>query len=104
MRLLTLTGPGGTGKTRLALQVAAELLDDFADGVWFVDLAPTHDPALVASAIATALGVKESGAQPLIESLKLSLRDKHLLLVLDNFEQVLAAAPLVAELLRPRLR
>src|SRR5919199_480705 len=98
MRLLTLTGPGGTGKTRLALQVAADLLDAFPDGVYFVDLAPISDPALVATTIATTLGVRETGG-PLIASLKAYLAAKHLLLLLDNFEQVLAAAPLVADLL-----
>jgi predicted ATPase/class 3 adenylate cyclase len=105
-RLVTLTGPGGTGKTRLALQTAADLLDEFADGVFFIDLAPISDPELVASAIAQPLGVRESGGQPLRESLKASLREKQVLLVLDNFEQVLAAAPLVAELLAaaPRLK
>src|SRR5919199_1065795 len=98
MRLLTLTGPGGTGKTRLALQVAADLLDAFPDGVYFVDLAPISDPALVATTIATTLGVREIGG-PLIAGLKAYLAAKHLLLLLDNFEQVLAAAPLVADLL-----
>ncbi|PLS77801.1 MAG: hypothetical protein CYG59_21895 [Chloroflexi bacterium] len=97
--LLTLTGPGGVGKTRLAVQVAAELLDDFADGVVFVELAPLRDPALVDMMIAETLGVKESGGQVLLERLTSYLRDKHLLLVLDNFEQVLAAGPLVAALL-----
>ena len=97
--LVTLTGPGGIGKTRLSLQVAANLLDDFADGVWLVELAPMHNPALVGSAIAATFGVKEIGAQSLVESLKLYLHDKQLLLVLDNFEQVLAAASLVADLL-----
>jgi predicted ATPase/class 3 adenylate cyclase len=99
VRLLTLTGPGGTGKTRLGLQVAADLLDDFQDGVFYVDLAPIQDPGLVASAIAQTLGVRESGSTPLVERLKGQLRGKQLLLVLDNFEQILEAAPLVAELL-----
>ncbi|MDQ5852660.1 MAG: tetratricopeptide repeat protein, partial [Chloroflexota bacterium] len=98
--LVTLTGPGGTGKTRLSLQVAADLQDDFADGVFFVELAPIGDPALVASTIAGTLGVRESGGQPLPESLKDYLREKRLLLVLDNFEQVLGAAPLAGELLK----
>jgi predicted ATPase/DNA-binding SARP family transcriptional activator len=97
--LVTLTGPGGTGKTRLALQVAAEIRDDFRDGVCFVDLAPLRDPGLVASAIAQPLGVRETGDQPLLETLRRFLRDKSLLLVLDNFEQVLDAAPTVAALL-----
>jgi predicted ATPase len=97
--LLTLTGPGGIGKTRLGLCVAANLLEHFADGVFVVSLAPITDPALVTSAIAQALGVRETGGRPLVESLKDDLRDKRLLLVLDNFEQVVAAAPLVAELL-----
>src|SRR5579859_1542294 len=97
--LVTLTGPGGTGKTRLGLQVAAELLEDFADGAWFVELAPISDSALVASAIATTLGVRETVGKSLNESLKDHLLDKRLLLVLDNFEQVTAAAPLVSELL-----
>ena len=97
--LLTLTGPGGAGKTRLGLQVAAELTDHFVDGVFFVALAPIGDPGLVPSAIAQTLGIQEAGNRPLLESLKESLRDRSLLLVLDNFEQILPAAPLVAELL-----
>jgi class 3 adenylate cyclase len=104
VRLLTLTGPGGTGKTRVALQAAADLLDEFEDGVYFVALATITDPTLVASTFAQVLGVRESGDQPLIEGIKDYLRDKRLLLVLDNFEQVLEAAPLAGELLSaPRL-
>jgi predicted ATPase/class 3 adenylate cyclase len=99
VRLLTLTGPGGTGKTRLGFQVAAELLDEFADGVYFVNLASLSDPDLVASAIAQTLGIIQTGDQPLQERLQSYLRDKVLVLVLDNFEQVADAAPLVAELL-----
>jgi predicted ATPase/class 3 adenylate cyclase len=97
--LVTLTGPGGTGKTRLGLQVASDLLDDFPDGVFFVDLAPIRDPDLVASTIARALRVQETGGQLLLEAVKAHLREKQLLLLLDNFEQVMAAAPKVAELL-----
>jgi predicted ATPase/class 3 adenylate cyclase len=106
VRLLTLTGTGGIGKTRLGLQVAAELLDEFEDGVFFVELAPITDPALVASAIAEVLGVVEAGDQPLEESLKDYLSSKELLLVSDNFEQVLGAAPLVGDLLSecPKLK
>ncbi|GAC1347255.1 MAG: LuxR family transcriptional regulator [Ktedonobacteraceae bacterium] len=99
VRLLTLTGPGGTGKTRLGLQVAAELGDLFSDGVYFVNLAPISDPALVVPTIAQALDLKETGDQPLLDILKMSLRDKQLLLLLDNFEQVISAAPQVTDLL-----
>ncbi|HEV2131512.1 MAG TPA: adenylate/guanylate cyclase domain-containing protein, partial [Longimicrobiaceae bacterium] len=98
-RLLTLTGPGGTGKTRLALQAAADLVDSFADGTYFVNLAPISDPALVPSAIARVLGVREAPERLLTETLPEYLREKQLLLLLDNFEQVMEAAPLVAELL-----
>ena len=98
VRLVTLTGPGGTGKTRLALQAAADLLDAFPDGAWFVDLAPVTDPALVPGAIAAVLGVQEEGGQPLREALAAFLRTKRLLLLLDNLEQVVAAAPIIAEL------
>jgi predicted ATPase/DNA-binding CsgD family transcriptional regulator len=97
--LLTLTGPGGIGKTRLGLQVAAELRDDFVDGIHFVNLAPISDHSLVAATIAQALEVRERGGQPLIERLKEELRGKQALLLLDNFEQVVEAAPLVGELL-----
>ncbi|MBA2450883.1 MAG: adenylate/guanylate cyclase domain-containing protein, partial [Chloroflexi bacterium] len=100
VRVLTLTGPGGTGKTRLSLQVAAELVDDFEDGVFFVPLAPTSDPTLVAATIAQALGLQEAEGRPLLDILKDYLRDKHPLLVLDNFEQVLEAASLVTDLLQ----
>ncbi|MDQ5852092.1 MAG: tetratricopeptide repeat protein, partial [Chloroflexota bacterium] len=99
VRLLTLTGPGGIGKTRLGLEVAAHLRDDFPDGVFFVSLAPIRNPALVASTITQVLGVREASSQPQMEHLQAYLQDKQVLLVLDNFEQVLEAAPLVAELL-----
>ncbi len=105
-RLVTLTGPGGVGKSRLGSQVAAGLLGDFEDGVFFIPLNTIRDPALVPSAIADTLGVRESKGQSLSESLKDYLRSKHLLLVFDGFEQVLAAAPLVAEILMdaPKLK
>jgi len=99
VRLLTLTGPGGTGKTRLGLQVAAELIDLFPDGVYFVNLAPISDPDLVVPTLAQTLDVKEIAGHPLFDLLKASLRWKHLLLLLDNFEQVVDAAMDVAALL-----
>ena len=98
-RLLTLTGPGGTGKTRLALQAAADLLDDFPDGAFFASLATLSEAELLISAVVETLGVKETAEQPLDESLKDYLSERRLLLVLDNFEQVLEAAPAVSELL-----
>ena len=99
VRLLTLTGPGGVGKTRLALQVAAELLDDFADGVFFVPLAPLTDPALVPTAIATGLGIRDEGGRPLDERLREFLATKQLLVVLDNVEHLVEAVPALGELL-----
>ena len=99
VRLATLTGPGGTGKTRLALQAVAEVVDEYAHGVWFVALAPIADPALVLPAVAAALGVKEEPGLSAAESVKRFLRERRLLLVLDNFEQILDAGPSVAELL-----
>ena len=99
VRLLTLTGTGGTGKTRLALAVAAEMLHDVRDGVWLVDLALVHDTALVIRSIAQALGVKEQPHEPLLTTLKASLHEQTALVVLDNFEQVVGAAPDVASLL-----
>jgi predicted ATPase/class 3 adenylate cyclase len=105
-RLVTLTGPGGTGKTRLALQVGAERLSRYADGVFVVELAPIADPELVISAVAGVLGVRESPDHPPVDAVKDAIRDKELLLVLDNFEQVLDAAPMVTDLLTaaPKLR
>ncbi len=98
-RMVTLTGPGGTGKTRLSLQVAAELTGRFADGVWFVPLAAIREPDLVTSAVATTLGLQPSVEDP-DRRLSEYLRSKELLLVLDNFEQVLEAAPRVARWLQ----
>jgi predicted ATPase/class 3 adenylate cyclase len=99
VRSLTLTGPGGTGKTRVGLQVASELTNEYEDGVFFVALAPIADPALVAPTIARALGLTESGAQPPEELLKGHLRDRHTLLLLDNLEHLLDSASLLDELL-----
>jgi predicted ATPase/DNA-binding XRE family transcriptional regulator len=99
VRLLTLIGPGGAGKSRLSLEVAARLVDHFADGVVFVNLVPVSDPNLVVPTIADVLGVGEEGGQPRLERLKQGLRAKRLLLVLDNFEQVVPAAALLADLL-----
>jgi predicted ATPase/class 3 adenylate cyclase len=103
-RLFTLTGPGGAGKTRLSLQVAAETLEAFKDGAWFVELAPIEDPELVPQAIARVFSLSEGPGKPIREALKDYLREKELLLVLDNFEQVMPAAPLVKELLTAALR
>lgn len=98
-RLVTLTGPGGSGKTRLALQAAAELIESFRAGVFFVALAPITDPGLVASTIAQSLGIAETAGRSMVDGLTDYVQNKSLLLLLDNFEQVIAAAPLVAELL-----
>jgi non-specific serine/threonine protein kinase len=98
-RLLTLTGPGGVGKTALALRVAADLEPTFGHGAVFVPLATIRDPELVAPTLARTVGVGERGVGPLTARLRESLRDRHLLLVLDNLEHVLAAAPVITDLL-----
>jgi len=106
IRLVTITGPGGVGKTSLALQVAHELQDAFVDGVFFISLAAITDSTLIIPTIAHTLGVIESPDRLLLDSLKEFLRDRQVLLLLDNFEQIIAAAPLLTELLEvcPELR
>ena len=105
-RLLTLTGPGGTGKTRLALEIAGGLVQAFPDGLAFVGLSAVHDPKLVVPTIAQALGISEAPGQSLLETLAEHVGDRRQLVVLDNFEQVLPAAAAVVELLVacPRLK
>ena len=101
-RLITLTGAGGSGKTRLGLQAASEVIDEFPGGVYFVALASITDPATVTSTVAQVLGVRHTGGKPLAEALQDHLRllvHAPTLLLLDNFEHLLAAAPLVGELL-----
>ena len=98
-RLVTLVGPGGIGKTRLSLRVAWSLAGEFPDGAWFVPLAAVQDPDLVVATIAQSLGIVESPDLPLQQRLMEALADRHMLLVLDNFEQLTDAAPLVTELL-----
>jgi predicted ATPase len=106
LRLLTLTGPGGIGKTRLALRAAADEVDRFEDGVFFVDLSAVRDSESVLSAIADAVGFSDKGDESLFDELKGRLREQHVLLLLDNFEQVSAAAPTAAQLFHdcPRLK
>lgn len=101
VRLLSLIGPGGVGKTRLAIEVAGHSREAFADGVVFVALAPLRDAALLPSVLAETVGIKEVARQTLQETVTRHLRDRQMLLVLDNFEHLLAAAPLVADLMRP---
>ncbi len=106
VRLLTLTGPGGVGKTRLSLQIGADLAGSFADGVAFVSLAPLSNSNLVLPAIAQVLQLHQSGEQLVAQQLQLFLRERQMLLLLDNFEQVVAAASPLADLLAacPRLK
>jgi len=99
IRLLTLIGTGGVGKTRLGLQVATRLSKDFADQVYFISLMETSDPELVIPTTAKTLGLQELGNRPLLEHLKAFLKEKHLLMLLDNFEQVIEAAPTLVDLL-----
>lgn len=99
-RLLTLTGPAGVGKTRLAVAAAAALAEDFPDGVVYVDLAPLRDPSAVAPALASALGLPDRGAIPLMDILRRALGARQMLLLFDNFEHLLEAAPLLSELLQ----
>ncbi|NJC98400.1 MAG: NACHT domain-containing protein, partial [Anaerolineae bacterium] len=99
VRLVTITGPGGVGKTSLALQVAHDVQDAFIDGVFFISLAAISDPTLIIPTIAHSLGVVESPKRLLLDNLKEFLRNKHALLLLDNFEQIMSATPLLSELL-----
>ena len=95
VRLVTLTGPGGTGKTRLALQAAADLIDRFEDGVFFVDLAPIREPESVLAAIARTVGLRETSDRPLLDKLNEELRDRMMLLLLDNFRTSHGCGPQV---------
>jgi predicted ATPase len=98
-RLLTLTGPGGSGKTRLCIELAAGVAGDYPDGMYFIRLAPVTDPRLVPSSIAQSVGLPDPSGRPLVEHLAHHLRNRTLLLVLDNFEHLLSAASVVTELL-----
>jgi len=106
-RLLTLSGPGGIGKTRLALRLAARVLDGYSNGVWLAEFAALSDEGLVASAVASALGITSSASQPVLEALRVAIRDRAMLLVLDNCEHLIqGCAELTESLLRssPGLR
>lgn len=100
VRLLTLTGPGGVGKTRLAIAAGSESLKNFSDGVFFIHLETLSDPTLLITQIAHSLNIETIGAQPLSDALKAYLRDRQILLILDNFEQLVEGGPLVADLLQ----
>lgn len=105
-RIVTLTGPGGVGKTRLSIEVASGLVDEFQDGVFFVALEAMSDPVFIAPAILQVLGLKDDSGAPAIENLKKGIGGRHMLLVMDNFEQMIEASPIVSLLLAacPRLR
>ena len=99
-RLVTLTGPGGTGKTRLSIEVGRKSAEEFPDGIFFVELGEIVDSSLVPSTVAKAMSLREEGSRPVIETVADYLRSKQILLILDNFEQVVQAAPVVSDLLR----
>jgi predicted ATPase len=99
-RLLTLTGPGGSGKTRLALQLAAQVTGSFPDGVYFVALAPVGNPDLVLSSIAQGIGLRDVGDRPLLERVRSHLEAARVLLLLDNFEHLIASAPVIVQILQ----
>ena len=100
-RLVTLSGPGGTGKTRLAIGAAASVRHQFADGTWFIELAPIRDPGLIPSAVASAMGVHQSPDMPVLDAVREHVRERSLLLVVDNLEQLLpAGATTLGDLLR----
>src|SRR4029450_12842413 len=106
-RLLTLLGIAGLGKSRLSLQVAAEVLDEYPDGVWFVELAPVTDARLLPQVVASVVGVKEEAGRPVLEALVKFVKDRHLLLMLDNCEHLAhACAELAKQLLEsgPRMK
>src|SRR6476646_9172767 len=98
--LVTLTGPGGSGKTRLCIALAREVAAEYPDGVYFVPLAPVRDPQLVPSTIAQTIGLQDARDRPLMEHLVSQLRGRQLLIILDNFEHLLAGAPVVTRLLQ----
>lgn len=98
VRLMSLTGMGGVGKTRLAIQLATDLHDEFADGVYFIALSPVRDPMLLVPSLAQVLGVKEELGMPLVASVVAHLQNRHSLLVLDNFEQIMPAASLLVDI------
>ena len=98
-RLVTLTGPGGVGKTRLAHELATERTDAFRDGVWFIELAPLADPELVASKVASVIGITEDAGRPILDTLVDGLRDRETFVVFDNCEHVIDSAAKVVETL-----
>ena len=98
-RLITLTGAGGVGKTRLSIQVAHELVNGYRDGTWLVELAPTNDPAAIPQVVATVLGVREQAGRPMVETLVDYLESRHILMLLDNCEHLVSAVAILTEVL-----